>query len=78
MERSDISVDESLGSLPDDVAPTMRQLDSVIESAMPGRSRTLCEGVFWGGTDQSIIGYGDIVQLRPKGGSVEWFLIGLA
>jgi hypothetical protein len=32
----------------------------------------------WGGTDQSIIGYGDIVQPRPRGADVEWFLVGLA
>ncbi|RPF28309.1 hypothetical protein [Georgenia muralis] len=38
----------------------------------------LWQGVFWGGTEQSIIGYGKIEQPRPKGRTVEWFLIGLA
>jgi hypothetical protein len=36
------------------------------------------EGTFWGGTEQRILGYGDIVQPRPRGESVEWFLVGLA
>src|SRR5690606_11771355 len=43
-----------------------------------GRSRTVWDGVFWGGTDQHIIGYGDIVQPRPRGEDVEWFAVGLA
>jgi hypothetical protein len=38
----------------------------------------LWEGVFWGGTEQSIIGYGTIEQPRPRSRTVEWFLLGLA
>ena len=34
--------------------------------------------MFWGGTEQTIIGYGDIRQPRPRGDEVEWFLVGLA
>ena len=62
MQISRVPVDRFLGGCSDD----MRLLDSVITSAMPGRSRTLWEGVFWGGTEQQIIGYGDLVQRRPK------------
>lgn len=35
-------------------------------------------GKFWGGTDQTIIGYADLVQQRPKGDPVHWFVVGLA
>lgn len=56
----------------------MAVLDELLVAAMPGRERTLWEGVFWGGTDQSIVGYGDLVQERPRGKNVEWFVIGLA
>ena len=45
---------------------------------MPGATRWLWVGTFWGGTDQSIIGYGDIVQPRPRGADVAWFAVGLA
>ena len=38
----------------------------------------LWEGVFWGGTGQRIIGYGDLVQPRPRGEQVRWFVVGLA
>ena len=53
-------------------------LDQVITEALPGAARVLWQGVFWGGTDQSIIGYGSITQPRPRGRSVDWFLVGLA
>ena len=45
---------------------------------MPDRRRALYEGTFWGGTEQKIIGYGHIVQPRPRGEDVHWFLVGLA
>lgn len=61
-----------------DVRSGMVQLDALIRHALTDRTRTLWEGPFWGGTDQRIVGYGDIVQPRPKGETVEWFLVGLA
>lgn len=74
MRVSSLSVDEYLATASDD----MRELDRVISTAMPARSRTLWEGVFWGGTEQQIIGYGDLIQQRPKGAEVRWFVLGLA
>lgn len=32
----------------------------------------------WGGTDQSIIGYGDFSYTSSRGETVEWFMVGLA
>ena len=79
MERVDTDPDDYLNELADErVRNTMHRLDGLVRSAMPDRSRTLWQGVFWGGTDQTIIGYGDIVQERPRGDDVEWFLVGLA
>lgn len=70
------SVDEFIaGNDPDG---SLTQLDAVITAALPGASRMLWQGVFWGGTEQSIVGYGLIAQPRPKGRTVEWFLVGLA
>lgn len=59
-------------------AEELVQLDTVLCRALLGISRTLWRGRMWGGTDQAIIGYGVIVQPRPKAADVEWFLIGLA
>src|SRR5690606_4274767 len=76
MRPSDTSVDEFIaGNDPDGSLAT---LDGVIAGALPGATRVLWQGVFWGGTAQSIIGYGATVQPRPRGSSVEWFLVGLA
>lgn len=78
MNKTDDSVDEFLASIDADEGEAMRLLDARICAALPGISRVLWRGVFWGGTEQSIIGYGDLVQERPKGPPVEWFLLGLA
>jgi hypothetical protein len=70
------SVDAYLGE--NDPDGSMARLDAVITAALPGATRQLWQGVFWGGTDQSIIGYGNIEQARPRGAAVSWFLVGLA
>lgn len=56
----------------------MIELDTIIRTALPGRRRDLWQGTFWGGTDQTIIGYGHIIHPPPRGADVTWFLVGLA
>lgn len=76
MRPTSAPVDDFLAAHdPDDSLTT---LDRVITAALPGASRVLWQGVFWGATDQTIIGYGATVQPRPRGKDVEWFLVGLA
>ena len=74
----DNSPDAYLASLVDEHRDCMTSLDTTIQRAMPDRRRVLWQGVLWGGTHQSIIGYGHIVQTRSSGNTVEWFLVGLA
>jgi hypothetical protein len=78
MQRTDSDVDDFLASLEGDNAATMWALDAIIAPVFEGCERMLWQGVFWGGSEQQIIGYGGIVQARPKGDDVEWFLVGLA
>ena len=78
MERVDIDPSEYLESLDDQDRDVMSTVDKLINDAMPDRRRVLWQGVFWGGSEQTIIGYGDVKQHRPRGDDVEWFLVGLA
>ena len=78
MERVGTDVDGFLSSFSEGVRETMTELDAIVTSCLPGRTRTLWEGTFWGGTEQRIVGYGKIEQARPRGEPVEWFLVGLA
>lgn len=78
MNKTDENVDEFLASIEGDAGESMRTIDARIRSTLPDISRVLWRGIFWGGTEQAIIGYGDLLQPRPKGPAVEWFLIGLA
>lgn len=78
MQKVDTNPDEHLAAFPEDDRDTMLSLDRLISEAMPGRSRVVWSGTFWGGTEQHIVGYGDILQPRPRGKEVEWFAVGLA
>lgn len=78
MDRTERDVDEFLATLDGPQADSIRALDALIGEAFPGRARELWEGVFWGGTEQQIIGYGHTRQVRPGKATVEWFVVGLA
>lgn len=72
------NVDTFLTELPEPARADMLALDDLIADIFSNAPRVMWEGVFWGGTEQSIIGYGDMWQPRPKGESVHWFVVGLA
>lgn len=78
MRISEESVDTWLESIEDTRADELKQLDTLIRDVFRENSRVLWVGKFWGGTDQAIIGYGDLVQPRPRGEDVHWFVVGLA
>jgi hypothetical protein len=53
-------------------------VDAVLSKVMRGHSRVLWGGTFWGGSEQSIIGYGDYTYQRSDKKTVDWFILGLA
>lgn len=77
MEKVKTKPDDYIKSLSDDVRADVAKLDKEISKIMKGASRVLWSGVFWGGSEQNIIGYGDYPYLR-KGKKIEWFFVGLA
>jgi hypothetical protein len=78
MEKTGKDPSAYLDSLPEDRREDMKTLDRTIWGVMQGHSRVLWEGVFWGGSEQTIIGYGDYSSKRSRGQTVEWFMVGLA
>jgi hypothetical protein len=78
IEKSTTDPDVFIASLPDERRSDLATVDAVLSKVMSGYSRVLWGGKFWGGTEQSIIGYGDYSYQRPGKKTVEWFIIGLA
>jgi hypothetical protein len=78
IEKSDTPPDVFIASLPDPPRSDIERVDRVLSEVMKGHSRALWGGKFWGGTEQSIIGYGDHTYQRSDKKSVEWFIVGLA
>lgn len=78
MRVSEESVDTWLNSIDDQRSDEVKHLDMIISEVFAEDTRVLWIGKFWGGTDQTIIGYGDLVQPRPRGKDVHWFVVGLA
>ena len=78
MHRSDTDPDAYLASLPDPVRDDMTQLDAAISKVMGGLDRVLWEGIFWGGSEQRIIGYGGYRYVGRDKKEGDWFIVGLA
>ena len=69
---------EFLAGLPARRGADATAVHEVIRGAAPGLEPWIWRGVMWGGTDQTILGYGRIEQRNQSGATVEWFRIGLA
>jgi len=79
MQRSTTTTpDEHIAALPDGVREDIATLDAEISAVMSGLERVLWEGVFWGGSQQAIIGYGSYRYKGRSGAEGEWFVVGLA
>jgi hypothetical protein len=78
MERTDTDPDVFFASLPESRRDDLERVDAVLSKVMKGHSRILWGGTFWGGSEQSIIGYGDYTYQRSDKKTVDWFILGLA
>jgi hypothetical protein len=78
MERTDTDPDVFFASLPETRRNDLERVDAVLSKVMKGHSRVLWGGTFWGGSEQSIIGYGDYTYQRSDKKTVDWFILGLA
>ncbi len=77
MERVESSPDDYIASQPSDIRVVLEELHTLIKTALPDRECCMWEGVFWGGSEQQIIGYGDYSYQRSDKMQVEWFIVGL-
>lgn len=78
MEKTAWTIEDYLESLNAKDRPTMRVLIDLMAEVAPGISYTVWQGIFWGGSKQSILGFGDFKMTNAKNQTTEWFYIGLA
>jgi hypothetical protein len=77
MKVSRNKVEQYLDSLKGPAQSDIKSLYEHISNHMPGVQPKLWEGVFWGGSKQSIIGFGDLTYSRSDKRIVDWFMVGL-
>ena len=77
MKRVESSLDDYIASQKPDIRAVLEELHALISAALPDRDCCMWEGVFWGGSEQQIIGYGNYSYTRTDETEVEWFIIGL-
>lgn len=78
MKKTERTVEEYLGSFEGPAHTDLVSLYRQISAHMPGITPKLWEGTFWGGSQQSIIGFGDLQYTRSDKKIVDWFVIGLS
>ncbi|HUF58695.1 MAG TPA: hypothetical protein VMR89_04310 [Actinomycetota bacterium] len=72
------ALQELLAAAPEERRPILREVHGVIRRAAPKLPMKVWRQKLWGGTDQTILGYGNFSYRSSSGKDVEWFLIGLA
>lgn len=77
MERVESSPDDYIASQAADIGVVLEELHALIRGALPDQDCCMWKGIFWGGSEQQIIGYGNYSYLRSDKTEVEWFIVGL-
>ena len=77
MERVESSPDDYIASQPPDIRAVLEELHVLIRAVLPDHDCCMWEGIFWGGSEQRIIGYGNYSYQRSDKTQVEWFIVGL-
>lgn len=75
-EKTNKSFTEYLEALDESHKDTILALDKMLIAKYGETNRFIWEGIFWGGSEQSIIGYGEYDTKRKDGAT--WFMVGLA
>lgn len=79
MQKTKNDPQKFLASFENSVSEQLTILDKLImDNAPKSIERVMWEGVFWGGSEQKIIGYGEFSYINSKKEKVDWFVIGLA
>ncbi|HEX2178095.1 MAG TPA: DUF1801 domain-containing protein [Actinomycetota bacterium] len=69
---------EFLTEAPADRRELLRAVHDTVTTAAPELDQWVWRGKMWGGTDQTILGYGHFDYVNSSREQVRWFLIGLA
>ncbi len=69
---------EFLAAAPADRRDLLLAVHNAIVAAASELDQWIWRGKMWGGTDQTILGYGHFDYVNSSKEKVEWFLIGLA
>lgn len=77
METTKTTPQAYIDSLPGDRQDAIQTLHDKIVKIFKGQTVQMWEGIFWGGSEQKIIGYGDCVYINSKKQEVKWFVVGL-
>lgn len=77
MKPTDTKIKSYIASIDEKFRDDVETLHKEISKHMPSVKPKLWEGLFWAGSEQKIIGYGEISYTRSDKKHVEWFMVGL-
>lgn len=78
MDKTSMTVNEYFLSLKDQDRKILETIRDIILSISPNVSESIWKGVFWGGTEQTILGFGEMIYQKPDKSDSEWFMIGIS
>lgn len=78
MEKTNDTIEQYLETLDPKHREVLQEIIDLIYKVAPDIGYSVWRGVFWGGSEQTILGFGEYEYQTKSGASGTWFLIGLA
>lgn len=75
-EKTQMQFEDYITNIDDKHKETITLLDGLLVEKFTKDNRFIWDGVFWGGSHQTIVGYGEMATGRKDGAT--WFMIGLS
>lgn len=78
MEKVAMTIEEYLEILDAKHRPTLEELIKMVQQVAPTIDYAVWQGAFWGGSQQTILGFGDMDYETKSGEKGKWFKLGLS
>lgn len=73
-----MTINEYFLSLADIDKATLEKIRNIILCISPNISQSVWKGIFWGGSEQTILGFGEFNFTKSDKKEIEWFMIGIS
>lgn len=78
MEKTNLSIEDYVQTLDSKHQVVIKTLVDLVHQVAPKTTHSVWSGIFWGGSEQNILGFGEMAYQTKSGETGTWFKFGIA